>query len=1764
MAASLVQAGTNAPAKPLEQAGVPTPVIQVNRRPSADEQAPVLPQFSKEPTSAELFEVQAFEQPLVPVGTPTVDDNKALARMLSEYIKCTGTNGHAMVLAFLKQNPKSAWRAALLLNLGISWREQGRFSKAIDAWTEAWESSKKVADIRGKAMADEVLGQLLQIYVWAGAYEKLEPLLAEVENRQLMGGVTEVVASARRAIWNSQHRPDEGSKCGPYALQQLLSVKQPGGDVSKIFEARATRHGFSLTDLKQLAIESGMKYQMARGTNKSDVPVNSVVHWKFNHYGALLNTNGDRYLVQDSAYKRIYGQELWISKATLFEESDGYFLIPAGAMPAGWQIVGAEEGQKVLGSGPTQGPDQNAFGENDDKPCPNNNDGNENMARASAHLMLVSLNIVDTPLYYRPPVGPKVKFKITYNQKDIYSQVAPNYSNLGPKWTFDWATYITDVAPAQFGVGSNVNLYVSGGSRTSYTPSGTPLEFIPDRDGGVLRLVGCEGVTNNINSCPAVYELTYPDGSKKIYGNRNGPLSLVVSINSHPRKFRLQAIVDPSGNALTMNYDSYGRLGYVNDAIGQTTTLHYDLASDPYKITSVTDPFGRLAYFTYDEHGRLHQSIDMIGITSAFNYNSGDFINQMTTPYGVSKFSYNETANGSYLDRSLLLTSPNGDREYLIYSENWPFPSTGPVSGTLGGEPVPSDASIATATGGYGLLNFRNTYYFNKKAMSQYAANVLPPPSDYANATVYHWLHDNDYTGTTLTSGMLESVKPPLESRIWYEYPGQNQPAASAGISNRSPSLITRVVADPATSGAYLTQTYHYTYNGQGRITQVIDPAGRQTTNEYYLDGIDLYRVSQINGTGSDILAEYGNYYNHRPFVYIDAARQTYYLFWNSFGQLTQVSNPKGEVIQLAYDNNKFLQTVTKSGSGLAASKSFTYDAYNRVHTVTYLANYTASSENYTLTYDYDKLNRVTKITYPDSTTEKFVYNRLDLAIAYDRAGSRTVYSYDALGRPLSVKDRLNQITRFSWCGCGSLESITDPLGQVTTWSRDLEGRVMQKIFNDSKSTTFTYDSYSGRLASATDANGQTKNYFYNPDNTLTNITYTGAIIDTPSVSFTYDSVYRRLLSMADGTGQTTYTYNPVTGSTFLGAGRLASESGEFTGYTITNIYDELGRQTSRAINGTSESVAFDALGRVTSHVTALGTFTPVYSFGSVASFRPGKLNYPNNQASVYSFDNAQGDEHLLEIKNLNPSGTVLSKFDYQYDVLSRITQWTQQADNGTPTVHNYEYDYEGQLLNDVIAPQGQSANKAYTYAYDAGGNRTSEEVDVTGSSPVSTVTTSSYNGVNQLTSRTGSGTLPVRFKGTINEPATATVNGQAAKITVNPANPSGRVFTSPASLSAGSQTVPVTATDLSANTASHTYSLTVAGGSGKTFLYDNNGNCTNMSTAGTNTVYQWDAENRLVAINAYVTNTATTFRSEFTYDGYGRRVQAVEKNNGTVTSTKRFVWAGMDLVQERDGNNAVTKRFFAGGEQIAGVNYFFTRDHLGSVREMTDSSGTVRSRYDYDSYGRRTKLSGDLDADFGFAGQYVHAPSGLYLTLFRAYDSDTGRWLNHDPIQERGGINLYSYVKNNPLNYIDRFGLAPTSSAEGDFNTSYYGKENNYGNGIPVNFPKIQVPEGIGENIPGSADAFQDQVIEIEKAFFNGLGKVFGVFPDDARFGDVCPNFDPRQFVPHGDTDLPPSISTPPIIYSPLTAGNINAPPASLSNQLPPVEDPFPLTFTK
>ena len=206
-------------------------------------------------------------------------------------------------------------------------------------------------------------------------------------------------------------------------------------------------------------------------------------------------------------------------------------------------------------------------------------------------------------------------------------------------------------------------------------------------------------------------------------------------------------------------------------------------------------------------------------------------------------------------------------------------------------------------------------------------------------------------------------------------------------------------------------------------------------------------------------------------------------------------------------------------------------------------------------------------------------------------------------------------------------------------------------------------------------------------------------------------------------------------------------------------------------------------------------------------------------------------------------------------------------------------------------------------------------------------------------------------------------------------------------------------------------------------------------STApGATRTNEWDAKDRLVAVNA------GNHRTEFTYDGQSRMVAIRQLTNGSETSFRRLVWCDNNICEERDAAGGVTKRFYSQGMKVesglSGSNYLYTHDHLGSIRELTDAGGNVRARYSYDPFGSRIRVAGDMEADFGFAGMFWVTEAGLVGTRFRPYDPERGRWLSRDPLPKaeiQEGPNLYAYAGNNPVNVIDPLGLAGMNCCESE-----------------------------------------------------------------------------------------------------------------------------------
>ena len=113
-------------------------------------------------------------------------------------------------------------------------------------------------------------------------------------------------------------------------------------------------------------------------------------------------------------------------------------------------------------------------------------------------------------------------------------------------------------------------------------------------------------------------------------------------------------------------------------------------------------------------------------------------------------------------------------------------------------------------------------------------------------------------------------------------------------------------------------------------------------------------------------------------------------------------------------------------------------------------------------------------------------------------------------------------------------------------------------------------------------------------------------------------------------------------------------------------------------------------------------------------------------------------------------------------------------------------------------------------------------------------------------------------------------------------------------------------------------------------------------------------------------------------------------------------------------------------GDSTLEETLYYATDANMNVTALLNSTGSCLARWTYDSYDQPTRTYGssDYSNEILFAGYRYDSETGLYHVRHRAYHPGLGRWLNQDPIGELGGINLYAYVLNDPLNLIDPYGL--------------------------------------------------------------------------------------------------------------------------------------------
>ena len=315
-----------------------------------------------------------------------------------------------------------------------------------------------------------------------------------------------------------------------------------------------------------------------------------------------------------------------------------------------------------------------------------------------------------------------------------------------------------------------------------------------------------------------------------------------------------------------------------------------------------------------------------------------------------------------------------------------------------------------------------------------------------------------------------------------------------------------------------------------GKLSSETDPLGRKTIYTYSANGIDLMGITHSQGTGTVTLAAYTYNSQHRPLTYTDAAGQVTHYAWNSFGQPSSITDAKTETTSFSYyaanasghQRNGHLYQIDGALPGNTDVTTFDYDAAGDVSTVT-------GPDGYYLSFTHDALDRLARVTFPDNTYTETTYQWLDPLTKRDRLGRLTRYVYNGIRQLTSITDPLKRQVQYVWCKCGALQQLIDPMNRITTWRRDVEGRVYNKVYNDGSTIYYTYEPFSGRLSKITDEQNQSKTRTYNLDGTLAGITYTNAIHLTPNISSAYDPDYRRITQMVDGIGTTIYGSDHLT-----------------------------------------------------------------------------------------------------------------------------------------------------------------------------------------------------------------------------------------------------------------------------------------------------------------------------------------------------------------------------------------------------------------------------------------------------------------------------------------------------------------------------------------------------------------------------------------------------------------------------------------------------------
>lgn len=863
-------------------------------------------------------------------------------------------------------------------------------------------------------------------------------------------------------------------------------------------------------------------------------------------------------------------------------------------------------------------------------------------------------------------------------------------------------------------------------------------------------------------------------------------------------------------------------------------------------------------------------------------------------------------------------------------------------------------------------------------------------------------------------------------------------------------------------------------YNPDGSTKSVTDRLGNTTTFEYDERGLlikqkspsctTIYEYDNVGriktvlvGSGSSLTKATATQYVE--YEYSDAGRKvavkagglyetTYTL--NAWGEVTAVTDGMGNTITYEYDS---IGRTKALYDAYGAKAEYTYNAVGRISSVT-------APNGAKKTYEYNELYLVTKAEDGEGVFFEGKYNRDGLLIAEKtRPGVDKEYAYDKLGRIVEVKTGGDVTERYSYTAKGRTVTFTDGKGSDYVYSFDEFGRLTQEKNRIDGTQSYTYNE-NGELKTKKDFEGNMTAVSYD---TRTRTRRTSYADGTETVTV-YDEC-GNVLSATNESGSLSYAYDK--------AGLLIKETDSKTGETVSYLYDKAGRRTRLVSRERDISYGYGKNSELLSQKDRLKQLEIHYKYDACG--REIERRFGNGVRQLTFYDKAG---RTICIRQVNSSDRLLSGEAYVYDKAGRRSLTVN--DKGLVTI--YKYDNQSRLETvfypfneDIKETARKEADKQGLYFQPSQGNAENYFLSSGELLQIKAVAERIANGrsgaitVNQVvwkesytydpngnrTSKTTSwGTVQYAYDKENRLTESGNLGMSESVKYVYDAN--GNLLTESAAryrkdytYNAQNRMSFSDVQDSVLNTRNFTeYAYDAFGRRIETKQYL--GDYTRNLYDG----FSFDVLSKSVLQSAYSANipeqmyrTPSTQRHPELVSGsasngrnalgteIGTRYRYIDdtplvplteagKANGTNSSAS----ASGAKTRSRPNNEYV---LYSYGEPVgmtndSGTSYFGT-DILGSVRNVTDKSGTVQADYSYDAFGSPYLGNLENDIGFGYCGKVYDNGTGLYDYGFRDYSPVSARFTTVDPI--RDGSNWFSYVVNDPVNWCDPFGLSATDS---------------------------------------------------------------------------------------------------------------------------------------